>query len=73
MMSNIVEYFKLRNCFIVGLLTITYSSSAFAYIDPGTGIMVLQSVLAVIATLFFYIKNPRKLLDRIILWFRRDK
>ena len=36
--------------------------SAHAYIDPGTGAVIIQSLIAFLAAVFFYLKNP------ILLW-----
>lgn len=47
---------------IVVFLWLIFSTPAFAYIDPGTGSMVIQAFLALIATVFFYLKNPKELL-----------
>ena len=41
---------------IAGLL-LTYSQQAAAYLDPGTGSMVLQGIIAGIAVVGFTIKN----------------
>jgi hypothetical protein len=47
---------------IVVFLWLIFPTPAFAYIDPGTGSMVIQAFLALIATVFFYLKNPKELL-----------
>lgn len=43
--------------------------SAFAYVDPGTGGMLLQAILAVVASLIFYLRNPFQLIRDIKFWF----
>lgn len=35
-----------------------WPASAFAYIDPGTGAMVVQAILAMVAAVAFYFRNP---------------
>lgn len=41
---------------ILGLVALTASSSAFAYIDPGTGSAVLQGILAALAAIGLTLK-----------------
>jgi cell fate regulator YaaT (PSP1 superfamily) len=43
--------------FLTSLLLITFSQQAAAYLDPGTGSMILQGIIASIAVAGFTIKN----------------
>jgi hypothetical protein len=43
-----------------------FSPPAFAYIDPGTGVMVVQTILTIVATLIFYLRNPKQLFQILI-------
>jgi hypothetical protein len=45
--------------------------TAFAYIDPGTGAMLVQALLAVIAAFLFYLRNPKTLLSDLTSWIKR--
>lgn len=56
-------YQKLRALAVMHLFL--FAMPAYAYIDPGTGAMLVQSFLALIATVVFYIKNPSQLLEEI--------
>jgi hypothetical protein len=47
---------------IIGL---AFPALAFAYIDPGTGAYVVQGVLALVATVAFYVTHPRQLVKRV--------
>ena len=47
--------------------------SAHAYIDPGTGAVIIQSLLAFIAAVIFYLKNPLLLWERIKNIFLKKK
>lgn len=42
-----------------------------AYVDPGTGAMLVQALLAVIAIAFFYLRNPRTLLSDLAKWLKQ--
>jgi len=48
------------NCLTLSflILVLLNTNVAFAYIDPGTGSFILQSILAVIATIAFYFGYP---------------
>jgi hypothetical protein len=43
--------------FFTSLILITFSQQAAAYLDPGTGSMILQGIIAGIAVAGFTIKN----------------
>lgn len=42
---------KLKNIFVVTIVFATLSAPAYAYIDPGSGSMIVQGVLAAIAAI----------------------
>jgi hypothetical protein len=44
---------------------------AFAYIDPGTGGMLLQGVLALVASVVFYLRNPSQLWAALCNYLKR--
>lgn len=49
-------------------LLVASTADAHAYVDPGTGAMILQIIGALVAgTLFYY----RQLRDKIASWFSR--
>lgn len=50
----------------VGLLST--AQPAFAYVDPGTGAMLVQALLAVVAAAIFYFRNPDQLWRDIKRW-----
>ena len=50
-----------------------FHSSALAYLDPGTGAILLQAIVGIVAAFIFYIKRPKLLLERIKEIFKRDK
>ena len=55
--------------FLVVLLCLwVQSASAFAYVDPGSGFMMLLGLLAVVGGLVIFVRQPRATLKR--LWVR---
>ena len=46
-----------RGALFVCILTVSFSVDAFAYLDPGTGSIVLQSIIAGIAVAWFTIRT----------------
>tara|TARA_B100000287_G_C20571828_1_gene756854 strand:+ start:136 stop:345 length:210 start_codon:yes stop_codon:yes gene_type:complete len=47
------------------LLIFVFPVTAYAYIDPGTGAVILQSLIAFLAAVIFYLKNPMLLWKKI--------
>ena len=39
------------------IITIFFSTPAMAYIDPGTGSLIISSIIGVFAATFFYVKS----------------
>lgn len=57
--------------FLVALL---FPLPALAYIDPGTGLLMLQGLFAAVGALVIFIKNPIKTFRRMIARLRgRDE
>ena len=50
-----------------------YHNTAFAYLDPGTGAMIIQGLIGFIAAFIFYIKRPKLLIERIKDFFKKKK
>jgi hypothetical protein len=48
---------KRRYQFILMVLVLLFPYSAYAYLDPGTGSMLVTSLIGLVAALFFFIKN----------------
>lgn len=60
----------LKIAVIAVLAGIFFPAHAYAYIDPGTGSLVLQALIAGGITALVFLRNVR---DRIFSFFRRDK
>lgn len=56
---------KISKHWRLALIGLAFPSLAFAYIDPGTGAYVVQAVLALFATVTFYVTHPGRLLKRV--------
>ena len=47
------------------LLIYMHFIPSYAYFDPGTGMFILQALIALISGFFFYLMNPKLLLKKI--------
>lgn len=56
--------------FFVIFIWIFFPLNAYAYIDPGTGSLILQALIAGGITAMIFIRNFR---DKVISFFRRNK
>lgn len=56
--------------FFVIFIWIFFPLNAYAYIDPGTGSLILQALIAGGITAMIFIRNLR---DKVISFFRRNK
>lgn len=54
----------------IAIATLCFPANAYAYIDPGTGSLVLQAVIAGGVTALVFIRRVR---DKIFSLFRRGK
>jgi len=53
---------------VVAILFVVTLRDAYAYVDPGTGAMILQIIGAIVAGALFYFRQIR---DKITSWFSR--
>lgn len=65
----------MRSPVVLGLLMLFgYSASAFAYLDPGTGSILLQGLLAAIVGALATVKLFwQRISDLLASWFKRDR
>ena len=62
---------KLKQNFIVGFSLLSFTAPAFAYIDPGSGSLLLQILIAGLIGFFFRFRAYiQSLLIRVKQWFR---
>lgn len=59
----------------IGLFLVLFSwiGAAHAYIDPGTGLLLLQGLLAAIGGLIFFVKHPIQALKRFVAKFKKKQ
>ncbi len=53
---------------VVLLLLLGMTAPAFAYVDPGTGMLAIQGLIALAIAVFAFIRHPFKAIAR---WWRR--
>ncbi len=59
----------LRHAFL--LLMVGLPTQAFAYVDPGTGILLWQGLIALVGGLLVFFSHPLKSIKKLIERFRR--
>lgn len=52
----------------LAVVALSFPALAFAYIDPGTGAYVVQTVIAVVGAALFYVSRPIRFIKDV---FRR--
>jgi hypothetical protein len=58
---------------LVGLLLLLHVGSADAYIDPGSGMLVIQGLIAAVAGVVAFMKSPIAAIRRLWRrWTRKD-
>lgn len=60
-----------RNVFLLAL--VLSPASAFAYVDPGSGMLVWQGLLAAIGAVIVFVRNPKDTLKQWIARFRKKQ
>ncbi|MGZ8231904.1 MAG: hypothetical protein ACXWUS_19930 [Burkholderiales bacterium] len=48
------------------LLTLLYSRHAYAYIDPGSTMLLLQGLLAALGAVLMFVRNPIKTVKSLL-------
>lgn len=60
MLDNLI-----KNYFLFLAIMFCYSTNAYAYIDPGTGSFIIQSILAIGGAIVFYLGYPIRIIKNI--------
>ena len=55
----------LNRCFLILAIIFCSTSYAYAYIDPGTGSFIIQSILAIGGAIVFYLGYPIRMFKNI--------
>lgn len=53
------------------LVILLFPASAWAYVDPGSGMLILQGVLAALGAVIMFARKPMEALKRLFRRFRR--
>lgn len=53
---------------IVLLVTLGFASPTFAYVDPGTGMLAIQGLIALLIGVIAFVRHPIQTIGR---WWRR--
>lgn len=62
---------KHRRIFLLLLLGGTVPLTAHAYVDPGTGMLVWQGLIAAVGAFLVFVRNPAAAFKRLIKRFKR--
>ena len=52
-------------------LFIFFTTSSYAYFDPGTGMFILQGIIAIFGVIIFYLGYPVRFLKNVIKRFKQ--
>lgn len=55
----------LKNFFLLLAIMFCFTTKAYAYIDPGTGSFIIQSILAIGGAIVFYLGYPIRIIKNI--------
>jgi hypothetical protein len=61
----------MNKLFVVMYLMLFFPASAFAYIEPGTGMLMWQALIAVIGAVIVFVRHPLDAFRRFVSWIRR--
>ena len=56
---------KKRFFFKLLILFLIFNNSAYAYFDPGSGALIIQAIIALLAAITFYLGYPIRVLKKI--------
>jgi hypothetical protein len=62
-----------RKLLLLGLLFLYVPQTSFAYIDPGTGAYVVQSIAALIGAAVFYVTHPVEIIRKLKARLQRKR
>ena len=55
------------------LILLSFSANANAYIDPGTGLLMIQGILAFVGGILMFLKNPFQTTKTFFSRFKKKK
>lgn len=63
----------MSDSWLLALMLLAFSSPAQAYVDPGSGAMLVQAILAMVVAAIFYLRNPGQLWRDLRDWWTRRR
>lgn len=67
-------HFSLLRCLLLAGYLALLPSLALAYVDPGSGMLLIQSLVAIVGALIVFVRNPIKTIKALISrWRNRGK
>lgn len=55
------------------LILVGYCANAHAYVDPGSGLLIIQGFLALVGGVIMFFKNPIQATKAFISRFKKEK
>tara|TARA_Y100000768_G_C23695258_1_gene548784 strand:- start:133 stop:354 length:222 start_codon:yes stop_codon:yes gene_type:complete len=65
--------FSFNVAFLAIIFLFGFKSNSFAYIDPGTGSFILQAIMAILASIAFYLGYPIRFIKNLIKKIKKEK
>lgn len=70
-LKNIIETTGLKMIIRFAFLNLIIISNAYAYVDPGSGMLLWQGFVALIGAILIFFRNPIQVIKSWINWIRR--
>ena len=58
---------------LVGILTLSLSPAAFAYVDPGSGMLLWQGLIAAFGAVLVFARSSKASIKKLLDRFRNGK
>lgn len=58
---------------LLGLLAMGATPEVFAYVDPGSGMLMWQGLVAAVGAVLVFARNPWQAIKRFLARFRKEK
>lgn len=58
---------------VMVLALVVWPASAFAYVDPGSGMLIWQGVLAAVGAVIVSVRKPMEVIRRVLQRFRKKQ
>lgn len=58
---------------LIGAFAVSLSPAAFAYVDPGSGMLLWQGLIAAFGAALVFVRNPKESIKKLLDRFRKRK